>query len=87
MILNRAIITAGFVSEGAGNPTLAQPSCSCDEEVLIAIDPVADDEPQRQRGRWRGRAGRVRGAVRKLMPNTLFPSSSMSERSSTPFLA
>ena len=44
MILNRAIITTGFVAEGAGNPTLAQPGCSCDEEVLLAIDPVADDK-------------------------------------------
>ena len=44
MILNRAIITAGFVAEGASNPTLAEPGCPCDEEVLIAVDPVADDE-------------------------------------------
>ena len=44
IILNRTIITAGFVSEGAGNPTLAEPGCPCDEEVLIAIDPVAGDK-------------------------------------------
>ena len=54
MILDRAIVAAGFVSEGASNPTLAQPGCSCDEQVLIAIDPVADDESwRRQRGRCR----------------------------------
>ena len=54
IILNRTIITAGFVSEGAGNPTLAEPGCPCDEEVLIAIDPVAGDKVwRRQRGRCR----------------------------------
>jgi hypothetical protein len=45
MILNRTIVTAGFVAEGASNPTLAEPGCSCDEQVLMAVDPIADDEP------------------------------------------
>lgn len=45
VILDRAIVTAGFVAEGAGNPALAEPGCPCDEQVLVALDPVAADEP------------------------------------------
>ena len=44
MILNRTIVTASFVAEGAGNPTLAEPGCAGDEQVLIAVDPIAADE-------------------------------------------
>ena len=44
MILDRTIVAAGLVAEGAGNPALAQAGCPCDEQVLIAADPVADDE-------------------------------------------
>jgi hypothetical protein len=44
MILDRTIVAAGLVAEGTGNPALAQAGCSCDEQVLIAADPVADDE-------------------------------------------
>ena len=31
MILNRTIVAASFVAEGAGNPTLAEPGCPRDE--------------------------------------------------------
>ena len=44
MILDRPIVAASFVAQGACNPTLAEPGCSCNEQVLIAVDPVADDE-------------------------------------------
>ena len=44
MILDRAIVAAGFVAEGAGNPAFAEPGCPCDEQVLVAVDPVAADE-------------------------------------------
>src|SRR5450432_913264 len=44
MILDRTIVAASFVADGASNPTLAEPGCPCDEQVLIAVDPVADDE-------------------------------------------
>src|SRR5438105_15111104 len=44
MILDRTIVTAGFVAEGAGNPAFAEPGCPCDEQVLVAVDPVAADE-------------------------------------------
>src|SRR6476619_764899 len=44
MILDRAIVAASFVAEGAGNPTLAQPGCPSDEQVLVAVDPVTGDE-------------------------------------------
>ena len=44
VILDRTIVAASFVAEGASNPTLAQAGCSCDEEVLVAVDPVAADE-------------------------------------------
>ena len=44
LILDRTIVAAGFVTEGASNPTFAEPGCSCNEQVLIAVDPVADDE-------------------------------------------
>ena len=45
MVLDRAIVAAGFVTEGAGNPAFAKPGCPGDEQVLVAIDPVATDEP------------------------------------------
>lgn len=44
MILDRAIVAASFVAEGASNPAFAQPGCPCDEQVLIAVYPVAGDE-------------------------------------------
>ena len=44
VILDRTIIAAGFVAEGAGDPALAEPCCPCDEQVLVAVDPVAADE-------------------------------------------
>jgi len=44
VILDRTIVSAGLVAEGAGNPTLAQAGCSGDEQVLVAVDPVAADE-------------------------------------------
>jgi len=45
MILDRAIVAASFVTEGASNPAFAQPGCPCDEQVLIAVDPVTADQP------------------------------------------
>src|SRR5258708_811675 len=44
MILDRTVVAAGLVAEGAGNPALAQPGCPRDEQVLVAVDPVAADE-------------------------------------------
>jgi hypothetical protein len=44
MVLDRTIVAAGLVAEGAGNPALAEPGCPGDEQVLIAVDPVAADE-------------------------------------------
>src|SRR6202140_3038202 len=44
MILDRTIIAAGLVAEGAGNPALAEPGWPGDEQVLVAADPVAADE-------------------------------------------
>src|SRR5437660_12848646 len=45
MIWHRSIVAAGFVAERAGKPTLAQAACACDQHVLMAVDPVAADEP------------------------------------------
>jgi len=45
MILDRAIVAASFVTEGASNPAFAQPGCPCDEQVLIAVDPITADQP------------------------------------------
>src|SRR5258708_13550475 len=45
VILDRTIVAAGLVAEGAGNPTLAQAGCSGDEQVLVAVDPVTAGEP------------------------------------------
>ena len=45
MILDRAIVAAGFVTEGAGDPAFTKPGCPGDEQILVAIDPVATDEP------------------------------------------
>src|SRR5438132_4953203 len=45
MIEHRSIVAAGFVAERAGKPTLAQAGCACDQHVLMAVDPVAADEP------------------------------------------
>ena len=44
MILDRSVVAASLVTEGAGNPALAQPGCSGDEQVLVAVNPVAADE-------------------------------------------
>src|SRR5674476_748497 len=34
MVLDRAIVAAGFVAEGAGDPAFAEPGCPGDEQVL-----------------------------------------------------
>ena len=44
VILDRMIVAASLVAEGASNPTLAQAGWPCDEQVLVAVDPVAADE-------------------------------------------
>ncbi len=44
MVLDRTIVAAGLVAEGAGNPALAEPGCPGDEQVLVAVDPVAANE-------------------------------------------
>src|ERR1700693_1818183 len=45
MVKDRTIVAAGFVAEGAGDPAFAQAGSSCDEQVLMAVDPIAGDEP------------------------------------------
>ena len=45
MILDRAIVAASFVAQRASNPAFAQPGCPCDEQVLIAVDPITADQP------------------------------------------
>src|SRR5258707_10860390 len=45
MVLDRTIVAAGLVAEGAGNPAFAEPGCPGDEQVLVAVDPVAAGEP------------------------------------------
>ena len=45
MVKDQTIVAAGFVAEGASDPALAQAGCSCDEQVLMAVDPIAGDEP------------------------------------------
>src|SRR5664280_823133 len=44
VILDRTIVAASLVAEGASNPTLAEAGWPCDEQVLVAVDPVAADE-------------------------------------------
>ena len=44
MRLDRTIVAASFVTESASDPAFAQIGCPCDEQVLIAVDPIAADE-------------------------------------------
>src|SRR6202140_1111245 len=44
VILDRTIVATSLVAEGAGNPAFAEPGCPRDEQVLVAVDPVAADE-------------------------------------------
>jgi hypothetical protein len=39
VILDRTIVAAAL-----GNPAFSEPGCPCDEQVLVAVDPVAADE-------------------------------------------
>ena len=45
VILDRTVVAASLVAEGASNPTLAEAGWPCDEQILVAVDPVAADEP------------------------------------------
>src|SRR5262249_16258174 len=45
MVEDRAVIAAGFVSEGTSNPTFAQAAGSGDQQVLVTVDPFAADQP------------------------------------------
>ena len=45
MVKDRTIVAAGFVAEGTSDPALAEAGCSCDEQVLMVVDPIAGDEP------------------------------------------
>ena len=49
LIEDRAIIPTGLVTEGAGNPTLADTGRADDEQVLVPFDPLAGDELLEQR--------------------------------------
>jgi hypothetical protein len=44
MIEDGAIVAAGLVAERAGDPSLACPGWSGDEQVVLAGDPIAIDE-------------------------------------------
>ena len=44
MIEDGTIVAAGLVAERAGDPALAGPGRAGDQEVLLAVDPVAVDE-------------------------------------------
>jgi hypothetical protein len=37
VILDRTIVAASLVAEGASNPTLAEAGWPCDEQVLVAV--------------------------------------------------
>jgi hypothetical protein len=83
MILDRAIVAASFVAEGASNPAFAQPGCPCDEQVLIAVDPVAADESGEDGAvdaAWRAQAANLRRVVRRLVSRS---AASRSTRSPT----
>src|SRR5271156_1024065 len=45
MVLDRTIVAAGFVAEGAGDPAFAEPGSPGGEQGLVAVDPVATGEP------------------------------------------
>ena len=42
---HRAIVAAGFVAKGAGQPALADAGGPGDDEIIMGLDPVALDEP------------------------------------------
>ena len=44
MVEDRAIVAAGLVAEGTGDPTLAHSGRADDQQVVVAIDPIAGDE-------------------------------------------
>src|SRR6478609_11034056 len=48
MVEDRAVIAAGLVAEGTGDPTLAHPRRPDDQQVMVAIDPVAGDQLLKQ---------------------------------------
>lgn len=45
MIEYRSTVAAGLMAQRTGDPTLAQAGCACNQHVLVAVDPVAGDEP------------------------------------------
>src|SRR6266576_2545534 len=49
MVANGAVVAAGLVAECTGEPTLADASLPDDQQILMALDPVASDELLEQR--------------------------------------
>ena len=49
MVEDRAVVAAGLVTERASNPTFADSGRADDEQVLVAVDPVAGGEFLEQR--------------------------------------
>src|SRR6516165_3905821 len=41
LIENRAVVTAGLVTERTGKPTLADPSGSAQDQIVVRVDPLA----------------------------------------------
>jgi hypothetical protein len=44
LIENRAVVTAGLVTERTGKPTLADPSGSAQDQIVVRVDPLAMGE-------------------------------------------
>ena len=61
MVEDGAIVAACLVAERAGDPAFADAGRAGDQQVVLALDPVAGDEA------WRTRLGRGRAASRRSM--------------------
>ena len=49
LIEHGAIVAAGLVAEGAGQPALADAGRADDDQIVVGLDPVAVDELLEQR--------------------------------------
>ena len=100
LVEHRAVVAAGLVAEGAGQPGLADAGRAGEQQLLVAVDPIAGGQPLEQgaveaartarkstsstQAAWRRAANFSRATSRRFSRSVASRSTSRARRSSKP---
>src|SRR6516162_2124361 len=82
LIENRAIVTAGFVSQGTGKPTFADPGGPAQDQIVVCFNPFAISELLEQRA-----IEAARGSVIDVLDRRLLTQSGIAQSGGQPLVA